>query len=113
MSPALKTERAWVLKVQENEARSTEFKVSSPEFVSVYFCKVTTLESVLLSYFSASQDIIVFHVDHATPSLPIHPSQNLGVTTLPPPKIDAWVVCKEVEQVLKSPLLCPIHQCFV
>jgi len=52
----LKTVGRIILKVQQKEAHSTGFRASSPELLfnihkSEYFCKVTTLESVLISYF--------------------------------------------------------------
>jgi len=35
---------------------------------SVYFCKVSSLESVLISYFLTLQDMIIFHKDPTTPT---------------------------------------------
>ena len=74
VGPGLKTRRLRVLKVQQKEECSTGFRAKSPKNLfnihkSVYFCKVTTLESVLISYFFTLQDIIEFHGDPTTPTL--------------------------------------------
>ena len=69
VGPGLKTRRSLVLKVQQTEARSTGLRVSYQEFLfnthkSCYFWNVTTLESILLSYFSR-----VGHCSSATSQL--------------------------------------------
>jgi len=75
--------------VQQKEVRSTGFRVSSPEFFlfnihkSVYFCKVTTLESGLISYFFTLKNIIIWRPhDHPTPVSGVATPSPSGLTPM-------------------------------
>src|SRR6218665_432740 len=83
-----------ILKVQQKEARSAGFKVSSPGFLFIYTNLSISNKSPLWKVFSshisvhALYDVTVFHVDPATPH--DSPSQNLGVAA-PTLRIDVYI----------------------
>src|SRR6218665_3907836 len=92
-------------------AHSTGFRASSQENFylinihrSVYVCKVTTLESVLILYFFTLYDIMIFPGEPTTPhesrlvgGRDSQPAQNMGGLRTPNTlRIDAFAVidCK-------------------
>jgi len=108
LGPGFETvEGSWVLKVQQPQARSTGFKVSSTEFYFImhkpfYFWKVTTLESLFISYSCTLWDTIIFHGDPTT--LTISLPQNLeGHGPNPPGLTPMTVITKnEIEEKKKT-----------
>jgi len=78
---------SWVLKIQQTESRSRGVGLWSPEFLfkihnSLYFWKIITLESVLISYSCTLLDIMIFNGDQSTPKTPISKS-GVAVPQIP------------------------------